>query len=115
MPVYEVETPDGRFIRHRVDDLDAFKLSLQHGYVVRGEVLGADGALRGGFVESIEPGAKSVLALLLDAHGDELEDWLLERGIIPHHQSTSSLSNEAVAAAVDHRMKHKHKKAVAFE
>jgi hypothetical protein len=52
-------------------------------YTITAEVFGASGDGQGGFAASIGPGAKSIMASLLESHGDELVAFLAERGIIP--------------------------------
>jgi hypothetical protein len=80
MRLFEIKTPDGRYIRHEHESADAARLVLQPGYVLAGEVIGAYGDARGGFVESVAPGARPVLGLLLDNAGDALKAWLDANG-----------------------------------
>jgi hypothetical protein len=82
LKTFEVRTPDGRSIRRRASDVEALRASLVPGYVVAGEVFGAniqDDA--GGYVVPI--GGKSLLAVLLESHGDELRGWLDLNGYEP--------------------------------
>jgi hypothetical protein len=79
--LFEIECPDGRVIRHRHASLEEAKKALQDGYKVCGEVLGASTDDKGGLVMPIGPGTTSVMQTLLEAHGNELLDWLSEHGI----------------------------------
>jgi hypothetical protein len=76
---FEVETPDGRKVRHRHHSLEALRKALQPGYRVVAEVFAADSDDKGGLVEPI---GQSTMKTLLAAHGDELLAFLAERGII---------------------------------
>ncbi len=79
--LFEIETPDGRVIRHRHQTLYAAENALQNGYKVTGEVFGASTDDKGGMVSPIGPGTTSLMRTLLEAHGDELLGWLAKRGI----------------------------------
>lgn len=74
MKTFEVRTPDGRSIRHLSETIDALKAKLALNYVVVGEGFGCDANGQGGYVVPI--GGKSLMAVLLDSHGDELKEWL---------------------------------------
>lgn len=78
--LFEIETPDGRVIRHRHESLEAAKKALQDGYKVNGEVFGASTDDKGGLVDPI--GGRSLMQTLLEAHGDVLLAWLEKRGIL---------------------------------
>ena len=80
MKVFEITTPDGRKVRHSAESLDAAKAKLLPGYSVSGEVLGADVNMDGGYVLPI--GGKSLLAELLERHGDEMGEWLKSKGYV---------------------------------
>lgn len=73
MSLFEIKTPDGRYIRHHHATLDAARAALQPGYEVSGEVIGAAGDGHGGFVQPI--GAKSVLAALIEHDDGALLAW----------------------------------------
>jgi hypothetical protein len=76
--LFEVETPDGRKVRHHDATADSLQKILQPGYRVVAEVFGAGIDGKGGMVEPIgQPTMKTLLA----AHGDELLAFLAERGI----------------------------------
>lgn len=79
--LFEIETPDGRVIRRRHESVDAAKKGLLDGYKVTGEVLGASVDDKGGFVDPIGHGTKSIMQTLLDARGNELLAWLKKHGI----------------------------------
>jgi hypothetical protein len=74
MKAFEVRTPDGRLIRHLGVTIEALRASLAPNYAVTGEVFGGDVEGRGGYVVPL--GGKSLLAVLLEAHGEELKTWL---------------------------------------
>lgn len=74
--LFEVTTPDGRIVRHRHASAGALRAALLPGYVVRGEVFGADVDGNGGLVDASGSGTPSLMAQLLAAHGGELEAWL---------------------------------------
>ena len=76
--LFEVETPDGRRVRHRYADPEGLQKMLQPNYKVVAEVFGAgiDGV--GGMVEAL---GQSTMKTLLSVHGDELMAFLAERGI----------------------------------
>lgn len=78
MSLFEIKAPDGRLLRQEHASLDALKASLVTGYEVSGRVFGADANGQGGLVEKI--GGPSLMAMLLEAHGDELVAWLKVRG-----------------------------------
>ena len=80
MRVFEIATPDGRKVRHKAESVEAAKASLLRGYSVSGEVLGADPDMTGGFVVMI--GGKSMLAVLLECHGDDMSKWLESQGYV---------------------------------
>lgn len=82
MRTFEVRTPDGRYIRYLDDDLEKARGALNKGYELVGEVLGADGEGRGGFVDPVGVGAKSVMAILLERHGSELIEWLRQNTVV---------------------------------
>lgn len=79
--LFEIETPDGRVIRHRHESLDAAKKALLDGYSVTGEVIGASTDDKGGMVDPIGHGTTSIMETLLESRGDVLLDWLAKRGI----------------------------------
>ena len=74
MKTFEVRTPDGRSIRHLAQTRDELTARLSPGYVIMGEGFGCDHNGQGGYVVPI--GGKSLLAVLLESHGDELKAWL---------------------------------------
>jgi hypothetical protein len=76
--LFEVETPDGRKVRHHHATADSLQKMLQPGYKVVAEVFGAGIDGNGGLVEPI---GQSTMKTLLAAHGDELIAFLAERGI----------------------------------
>ena len=79
MKVFEVSTPDGRRLRHQHESLEAAQKAMLPGYAVTGEVFGADLLdNRGGYVRPI--GGKSLLAVLIEHHADELLTWLRDNG-----------------------------------
>lgn len=82
MRVFEIVTPDDRRVRHPAADPQDAAAKLLAGYSVAGEVIGADQAMRGGFVVPIGQG-ESPLAVLLKLYGKDLEAWLDERGYKP--------------------------------
>jgi hypothetical protein len=80
---FEVETPDGRKVRHRHASAEGLQKILQPGYRVIAEVFAAGVDGNGGFAASIGSDAKSnMMDGLLQAHGDTLLEWLAARGII---------------------------------
>jgi hypothetical protein len=81
MKTFEVRTPDGRSIRHLDHTIDALKARLSPGYIVMGEAFGADHNGQGGYIVPL--GGKSLLAVLLESHGDELRRWLDLNGYEP--------------------------------
>ena len=85
MKAFEVRTPDGRLIRHLSATIDSLKSRLAPNYVITGEAFGFDVNGQGGYV--VQLGGKSLLAVLLEAHGDELRAWLR---VEQQHQLTSS-------------------------
>ena len=89
MPLFEIKTPDSRYIRHEHASLDAARSALQPGYDVTGEVIGAHGDNHGGLVQPIGADARSILAMLLERDGDALGKWLREHGF---RQDTSPSS-----------------------
>jgi hypothetical protein len=70
----ELRAPDGRLPRIKAESIDEVKAQLQPGYEIIGRVFGVDGASNGGFVA--RQGEPSLMAQLLEAHGDELLAWL---------------------------------------
>jgi hypothetical protein len=76
--LFEVETPDGRRVRHRYASADGLQKMLQPGYKVVAQVFGAGIDGKDGLVEPI---GQSTMKTLLAAHGDELIVFLAERGI----------------------------------
>jgi hypothetical protein len=78
--LFETVCPDGRRVRHRHHSFEALQKALQPGYLVAGQVFGANADDTGGIVS--RPGAPSMLKALLESHGDELVAFLAERGII---------------------------------
>jgi hypothetical protein len=76
--LFEVETPDGRKVRHHHATADSLQKMLQPGYRVVAEVFGAGIDGKGGMVD---PLGQSTMKTLLAAHGDELIAFLAERGI----------------------------------
>jgi hypothetical protein len=77
--LFEVETPDGRLVRHRYSSPDGLQKMLQPNYKVVAEVFGAGIDGKGGMVEAL---GHSTMKTLLAVHGDELIAYLAERGII---------------------------------
>jgi hypothetical protein len=78
MKTFEVRTPDGRSIRHQAGTVDELKARLSPGYIIFGEGFGCDHNGQGGYVVPI--GGKSLMAVLLESHGDELRGWLAMNG-----------------------------------
>ena len=78
----EITTPDGRVIRQEHESIEDAQDRLQAGYKVTGRVFGAAADHTGGMVGSLDASAPSIIEALLEAYGDELEDWLMERGVI---------------------------------
>jgi hypothetical protein len=76
---FETICPDGRKVRHRHHSLEALQRELQPGYLVAGQVFGADENGAGGFVSM--PGAPSMLKAMLESEGDVLMAYLAARGI----------------------------------
>ncbi len=83
MKLFEIKTPDGRYIRHEHENIAAARKALLPGYDVTGEVIGAHSDHYGGFVQPIGDGAKSLLAALLAHGGDEMKAWLAHQGFEP--------------------------------
>jgi hypothetical protein len=79
--LFEVETPDGRKVRHRYATADGLQKMLQPGYRVIAEVFGAGIDGKGGFVVPIGSSAPTIMTSLLDAFGDQLLAWLASHGI----------------------------------
>jgi septal ring factor EnvC (AmiA/AmiB activator) len=77
--LFEVETPDGRRVRHRYSSADGLQKMLQPNYRVVAEVFGAGIDGKGGMVEAL---GHSTMKTLLSVHGDELLAFLAERGIV---------------------------------
>lgn len=80
---FEITTPDDRIIRHEHPSLEAAEKALVYGYSVTGEVIGCDRDGKGGLVNPLGPGARSLMKVLLEAHGDELLSWLARHKIEP--------------------------------
>jgi len=82
MKMFDVEAPDGRIVRLPAESIEALKPQLAAGYTIVAEAFGVrkDGA--GGY--SIPLGGKSLLAILIEAHGDDLLAFLKEKGFEPH-------------------------------
>jgi ribulose bisphosphate carboxylase small subunit len=93
MKVFEVRTPDGRVVRHEAESAEQLKGELQPGYAIAAEVYGADDQRQGGW--SVPVGGKSLMALLLEHHGDELRAWLRENDV-----AMPQIDNKARRAAV---------------
>ena len=70
MKLFEIKAPDGRILRQE----HAAKPVLTAGYEVTGIVFGAASDGTGGLVEKI--GGPSLMAMLIEAHGDELVAYL---------------------------------------
>jgi hypothetical protein len=68
-------------VRHKACSIEALRSRLLPGYTIQGEIFGANDAGEGGVVAAIEPTGPSIMAGLLQAHGDELIKFLAERGI----------------------------------
>jgi hypothetical protein len=77
--LFEVETPDGRRVRHRYATADGLQKMLQPNYKVVAEVFNAGIDGKGGMVE---PLGQSTMKALLDVHGDELIAFLAHHGIV---------------------------------
>jgi hypothetical protein len=75
-------------VRHKARNIEALRARLLPGYVVEGEIFGANDAGEGGVVAAIEPSGPSIMAGLLLAHGDELVAFLAERGIVGSDKQT---------------------------
>jgi hypothetical protein len=78
--LFEVETPDGRKVRHRHHSVEALQRALQPRYSITGQVFGANEDDTG-FIS--RPGAPSMLKALLESQGDELLAFLARHGISP--------------------------------
>jgi hypothetical protein len=78
--LFLVKTPNGGQIRHRAASIEALRSKLIPGYAVHGEIFGANDAGAGGVVAAIEPTGPSIMAGLLQAHGDELIGFLVAHG-----------------------------------
>ena len=72
----EIRAPDGRVLRQFHRSVETARAALQSGYEITGQVIS------GNTVSPIGPGAQSFMKALLAAHGDELMEFLAERGII---------------------------------
>lgn len=83
MKVFEIAAPDGRRVRHPPTalDADAYAKTLQAGYTVAGEVIGAGADLSGGWVVPAGQG-ESPLAVLLRLYGADMRDWLRTQGFV---------------------------------
>jgi hypothetical protein len=68
----EIRAPDGRMLRQWHKSVDAARAALQSGYEVIGEVIGSG---------VVSPIGQSFMKSLLAAHGDELMEFLAERGV----------------------------------
>ena len=77
MKLFEIRAPDGRLMRQRHESLAEVQASLLPGYQVTGTIIGASSANSGGWVDPID--GPSIMAQLLDAHGEELVAWLRGR------------------------------------
>jgi hypothetical protein len=75
--VFEVETPDGRRVRHHHATADSLQRMLQPGYKVVAEVQGAGIDGKGGMVEAL---GQSTMKTLLAAHGADLLAFLEAHG-----------------------------------
>ena len=75
-----IETPDGRHVRQQWGSIEGANALLQTGYRVVGQVHLADAKGEGGFVAPLD--GPTAMTALLDAHGDELVNWLAARGFI---------------------------------
>lgn len=73
MMLFELKAPDGRTIRSPASSLVELKDRLIPGYEVVGRVIC-------GVVEPIE--GPSLMKQLLDAHGEELREWLRQPGTV---------------------------------
>jgi hypothetical protein len=80
MKLFEIRTPDGRTMRQQHPSLEQVQGSLLAGYQVTGTVIGAASDNSGGWVDPIE--GPSIMAQLLEAHGDELCEWLRTNGTV---------------------------------
>jgi hypothetical protein len=69
----EIRAPDGRILRQFHRSIDAARKALQPGYEVVGEVIGSG---------VVSPIGRSFMKSLLAAHGDELMEFLAERGVV---------------------------------
>jgi hypothetical protein len=78
--VFEVIAPDGRVIRHQGETSDEVAARLTRGYEVYAEVFGAGADLKGGY--SVRLGGPSLMAIILERHGDELMVWLRSNGFV---------------------------------
>jgi hypothetical protein len=72
----EIRAPDGRVLKQWHKSVDAARAALQSGYEITGQVIS------GNTVSPVGPGAFSFMKALLTAHGDELMEWLAERGVV---------------------------------
>jgi hypothetical protein len=82
MKTFDVEAPDGRIVRLQAESIDTLKPQIAAGYTIVAEAFGARKDGTGGY--SIPLGGKSLLAILLEAHGDDLLAWLASKGFEPH-------------------------------
>jgi hypothetical protein len=72
----EIRAPDGRTLRQFHRSVESARKSLQNGYEITGQVIS------GNTVSPVGPGAQSFMKALLSAHGDELMEFLAERGVV---------------------------------
>jgi hypothetical protein len=78
----EIRAPDGRTLRQFHRSVDAARAALQNGYEITGQVIS------GNTVSPVGPGAQSFMKALLAAHGDELMEFLAERGVTGSDKQT---------------------------
>jgi hypothetical protein len=97
MRVFEVFTPDGRKVRHLSETREGLAARLEAGYAIGAEVYGADEHGAGGYATATN--GKSLMAVLLEAHGDELLAWLASKGYEPHWGGMRDSAGDAETTA----------------
>jgi hypothetical protein len=92
--LFLVKTPRNGQIRHKAQSVEQLRARLLPGYVVAGQIFGANDDGSGGIVAAIEPTGPSIMAGLLQAHGAELLEYLAQHGVVvADKQSVVALPN----------------------
>jgi hypothetical protein len=86
--VFAIKCPDGRVVRHRGASQEDVRRRLQPGYIMVGQVHGADADGNGGIIP--RPG---FLTAMLEAYEGELIEWLEARGIVGSDKTVVVLPN----------------------